>query len=222
MKMPIRMNRAAGAAIALSLGLALSACNTAGTEFNRSLDSVKQPVVEQQTYALDVAATSGGLPVPEQRRLADWFESMNLGYGDRIGIDDAMASAAVHSDVAKIAGRYGLLVGDGAPVTQGYVDPGKVRVVVTRSHAYVPGCPDWSEHVAEYGNNSTAPGFGCAINGNLAAMVADPQQLLHGAAGTGDTVIMSSTKAIETYREAKPTGASGLPQVSSQSAGGSN
>ena len=220
--MPIRMNRTAGAAIALSLGLALSACNTTGTvpELNRSLDSVRQPVVDQQTYALDLAATSGGLPVSEQRRLGDWFESMNLRYGDRIGIDDAMASAGVRGDVAKIAGRYGLLIGDGAPVTQGFVDPGKVRVVVTRSRAYVPGCPDWSEHVAEYGNNTTAPGFGCAINGNLAAMIADPQQLLHGAAGTGDTVIMSSTKAIQTYREAKPTGAEGLPEVSSQSAGG--
>ena len=220
--MPIRMNRTAGAAIALSLGLVLSACTTNGTvpELNRSLDSVRQPVVDQQTYALDLAATSSGLPVSEQRRLADWFESMNLRYGDRIGIDDAMASAGVRGDVAKIAGRYGLLIGDGAPVTQGFIDPGKVRVVVTRSRAYVPGCPDWSEHVAEYGNNTTAPGFGCAINGNLAAMIADPQQLLHGAAGTGDTVIMSSTKAIQTYRETKPTGAEGLPEVSSQSAGG--
>ena len=220
--MPIRMNRAAGAAIALSFGLALSACNTTGTgaEINRSLDSARQPVVEQQTFALDLAATPGGVPVSEQRRLADWFDSMDLGYGDRIGIDDAMASAAVHGDVAKVAGRDGLLVSDGAPVTQGNIDPGKVRVVVTRSHAYVPGCPDWSERIVEHGNNSTSPGFGCAINGNLAAMIADPQQLLHGAAGTGDTVIMSSTKAIETYREAKPTGANGLPAVSSQSAGG--
>jgi pilus assembly protein CpaD len=220
--MPIRMNRAAGAAIALSLGLALSACNTVGTgaEINRSLDSVKQPVVDQQTYSLDLAATSSGLPVAEQRRLADWFDSMDVGYGDHIAVDDASASVGVRGDVAKIAGRYGLLLGDGAPITQGYVDPGKVRVVITRSRAYVPGCPDWSEHVAEYGNNATAAGFGCSINGNLAAMIADPQQLLHGAAGSGDTVIMSSTKAIETYREAKPTGAGGLPQVSSQSAGG--
>jgi pilus assembly protein CpaD len=222
--MPIRMNRAAGAAIALSLGLALSACNTAGagSAINRSLDSVKQPVVEQQSYALDLEATSGGLPISEQRRLADWFESMNVRYGDRIGIDDATASGGVRGDVAKIAGRYGLLVADGAPVTQGYVDPGKVRVVVTRSRAFVPGCPDWSEHVTEHGNNSTSPNYGCSVNGNLAAMIADPQQLLHGAAGTGDTVIMSSTKAIESYREAKPTGAAGLPQVSTQSGGGSN
>jgi pilus assembly protein CpaD len=218
--MPIRMNRAACSAIALSLGLALTACNAAGPTLNRGLESVKQPVVERQNYALDLAADSGGLPIGEQRRLADWFDSMNVGYGDHIGIDDAIASAAVRDDIAKIAGRYGLLVGDGAPVTQGYVDPGKVRVVISRSRAYVPGCPDWSDKYTETLNNGTAPGYGCAVNGNLAAMVADPEHLLHGAAGTGDTVIMSSTKAIETYREAKPTGASGLPAVSSQSAGG--
>jgi pilus assembly protein CpaD len=218
MTMPIRMNRAAGAAIALSLGLALSACagNGAGTAINTSLDSVKQPVVERQTFALDLASTSGGLPVAEQRRLADWFDSMGLAYGDRVAIDDAVVNLAVRDDVARIAGRYGLLVSDGAPVTQGYVDPGKVRVVVTRSHAYVPGCPDWSVHVADYGTNATAPGFGCSVNGNLAAMIADPEQLLHGAEATGDTVIMSSTKAIETYRAAQPTGAGGLKQVSSE------
>jgi len=221
MKMPIRMNRAAGAAIALSLGLALSACNTTGEVApNRSLDSIKQPVVERQTYALDLAATSAGLPVSEQRRLAGWFDTMNLAYGDRIGIDDATASGAVRDDVARVAGRYGLLVSDGAPVTQGYIDPGKVRVVVSRSHAYVPGCPDWTEHVTDYGVNVTTQGYGCSVNGNLAAMIADPEQLLHGAAGTGNTVIMSSTKAIETYRAAKPSGAAGLPTVSSQSAGG--
>lgn len=217
MKMPIRSNRAATAAIALSLGLALSACNATGAAQNRSLESVKQPVVESQNFALDLTAGSNGLPVPEQRRLADWFASMNVGYGDRIGIDDAMASAPVRGDVAKIAGRYGLLVSDGAPVTQGYVDPGKVRVVITRSHAYVPGCPDWSDKFSETLGNATTSGYGCAINGNLAAMVADPQHLLHGATGTGETVIMSSTKAIATYREAKPTGANGLPQVSTES-----
>jgi pilus assembly protein CpaD len=216
MTMPIRMNRAASSAIALSLGLVLSACNAAGPTLNRGLESVKQPVIESRNYALDLTATSGGLPIGEQRRLLDWFDSMNLGYGDRIGIDDAMASIAVRDDVAKIAGRFGLLVSDGAPVTEGFVDPGKVRVVVSRSRAYVPGCPDWSDKFTETLNNGTAPGYGCSINGNLAAMIADPQQLLHGADGKGDTVIMSSTKAIQTYRKQEPTGSGGLKAVSSE------
>jgi pilus assembly protein CpaD len=216
--MALSSKRAATAALAFSLGLALSACNsTAGT--NRSLDSVKQPVVERSTYALDLPASFDGLSVPEQVRLADWFDTMNLRYGDRIGIDDAGASPAIREDVATIAGRYGLLVSDGAPVTEGYINPGSVRVVVTRSRAHVPGCPDWSDNHAEYSQNATSPGFGCAVNGNLAAMVADPEHLLRGAAGSGETVVMSSTKAINTYRNQPSTGAGGLPSVSSTEGG---
>ena len=216
--MPIRNHTAIAAAIVLSLGL--TACGD--TPNNRSLYSVKQPVVERNNFTIDLAAGAGGLAVPEQQRLNDWFDSMNLRYGDRVAIDSAVDNAAVREDVAALAGRHGILLSEGAPVTNGYVDPGMVRVVVTRSRAYVPGCPDWSDRFNVNESNSTADGYGCAINGNLAAMVADPQHLLHGAETTGETVVMSSTKAIQTYRAAEPTGKAGLPEVSSQSAGGGN
>jgi len=216
--MPIRSNSAVAAAIALSLGLGLAGCGD--TPNNTSLYSTKQPVIERNNYTLDLAAGAGGLTVPEQQRLAEWFATMNLRYGDRVAVDGATGSDAVRADIAAIAGRHGLLLAEGAPVTNGFVEPGMVRVVVTRSRAYVPGCPDWSDQFATHLDNGTADGFGCAINGNVAAMVADPQHLLHGAEGTGETVVMSSTKAIETYRAAVPTGKAGLPEVSSQSAGG--
>ena len=58
--------------------------------------------------------------------------------------------------------------------------------------------------------NATSPGYGCAVNGNMAAMVASPEDLISGQAGTGETVVMSSTKAIDTYREQAPTGTQGL------------
>jgi pilus assembly protein CpaD len=214
--MTIRMKRPLAAAIALSLGLSLAAC---GGSDNRGLDSVKQPVVDRQNFTLDLSTGGGGLSIPEQRRLVDWFDTVDLKYGDRISIDDPLDSGATREAVAAIAGRYGLLISDGAPVTQGFVDPGTARVVVTRSHASVPGCPDWSGQLGGTLNNSNAANFGCAVNSNLAAMVADPEHLLHGATGTGETVVMSSTKAIDTYRDAKPTGAGGLTATSSQSAG---
>jgi len=216
--MPIRSKPAVAAALALSLGFGLSACGD--TPNNRSLYSVKQPVVERNNYTLDVATGAGGLTLPEQQRLAEWFDAMNLRYGDRIAIDGTVDNDAVREDVAAIAGRYGLLLSEGAPITNGYVDPGTVRVVVTRTRAQVPGCPDWSDKFASNLDNSTSDDYGCAVNSNLAAMVADPEHLLHGAQGTGETVVMSSTKAIRTYREQEPTGKGGLPEVSSQSGGG--
>jgi pilus assembly protein CpaD len=216
--MPIRSKSVGAAALALSLGLMVSACGDHPN--NRSLYSVKQPVVERKNYTIDLAGGAGGVTVPEQQRLNEWFEAMNLRYGDRVAIDGSV-SDAVREDVGAVASRYGILLTEGAPVTDGYVDPGMVRVVVTRSRAHVPGCPDWSDQYNSNLGNYTTDDYGCSVNGNLAAMVADPQHLLHGAEGSGETVVMSSTKAIQTYREQAPTGKDGLSEVSSQSGGGS-
>jgi pilus assembly protein CpaD len=214
-KMPLRRNSAA--ALALSLGLALSACNP--PPVNSSLYSTKQPVVQRSNFTLDLATGPAGLPVAEQSRLSDWFESLGLKYGDRIALDGAAGNDAAREDIAAIASRRGLLLADGAPVTSGFVQPGSVRVVVTRTTASVPGCPDWGDRFASNLENATSDGFGCAVNSNFAAMIADPEHLLQGAEGTGETVVMSSTKAIESYREQNTTGSQGLPQVSTQSGG---
>jgi pilus assembly protein CpaD len=205
--------KALASAVTVSLALALSGCG--GMAGNRSLESVRQPVVERTNFVLDLNAGPGGLSLPEQRRLAGWFEAMKLRYGDRITIDDPMKSGSNRAAVEAVAGRFGLLVGDQAPVTAGLVNAGTVRVIVTRSSAHVPGCPDWSAKSDTNFANATSPGFGCSTNGNLAAMIADPEHLLQGASGTGTTTVMSSTKAIEAYREAKPTGEGGLKQQSS-------
>ncbi|WP_271077072.1 CpaD family pilus assembly protein [Aurantiacibacter sp. MUD61] len=214
-----RNKRFAATAVALSLGVGLSACGTLNEgPQNMSLYSVNQPVVERQNYTFDLASGGSGLSVPEQARLADWFETLDLGYGDRIALDDPTASPAVLEDVAAVASRFGLLVSADAPVTNGYVNPGNVRVVVTRSMASVPGCPIWRDQYGIEQGNQTSAGFGCAVNSNIAAMVANPEHLLDGESGTGDTVIMRSNRAIDAYREAAPSGAGGtsLPQVSSE------
>lgn len=201
-------------ALALALGMTLAGCNTPGALDNRSLYSVKQPVVERTSYTLDLATGYDGLSIPEQQRLAGWFDAMNLRYGDRISIEDPAASGATREAVARIAARHGLLLSDGAPVTQGFLQPGAARVVITRSTASVPGCPDWGKRSDMNYANATSPGYGCAINGNLAAMVANPEDLLTGQTGPGETVIMSSTKAIETYREKANTGSGDLKAAS--------
>jgi len=207
--------RAAPAALALSLGLALSGCG--GMASNPSLESVHQPIVKRTNYTLDLTTGPGGLSVPEQRRLAGWFEAMDLRYGDRISIDDPMTSGATRAAVEAVAAGYGLLVGEEAPVTPGAVNAGTARVILTRSTATVPGCPDWSAKSDANLRNATSTNYGCATNANFASMVADPEHLLRGARGTGETVVMSSSKAIDAYREAKPTGGEGLKQTSSQS-----
>ncbi|MCB2086761.1 MAG: CpaD family pilus assembly protein [Sphingomonadaceae bacterium] len=216
--MPIAKNRKLAVALTVSLGLALGACG--GMPSNPSLNSVKQPVVERTNYTFDVQSSGGGLSIPEQQRLAAWFEAMELGYGDRLAIEDPMMSPATRESIAKLAARHGILVSEGAPVTAGYIQPGSARVVLTRSTATVPGCPDWSATSDMNYGNGTSPGYGCATNGNLAAMVANPEDLIRGQDGTGQTVVSTGTKAIDSYRDQAPTGEKGLKQTSSNSGGG--
>jgi pilus assembly protein CpaD len=195
-------------AVLVSLAFTLAGCG--GIATNRRLDSIHQPVVERLNYTLDVVTGPGGLSYPEQRRIAGWFEAMDLRYGDRITIDDPMRSSATLAAVAALADRYGLLVSGQAPVTAGYVNAGNARVIVTRTKATVAGCPDWSAKSDSNPMSATSTNYGCATNANFASMVANPEHLLKGERGGSDTLIMSSNKAIGSYREAKPTGEKGL------------
>ncbi|MEE4206178.1 MAG: CpaD family pilus assembly protein [Erythrobacter sp.] len=208
---------APGMALALSLGLVLGGC---AMPTNQTLYSVKQPVVERTNFTLDVNTTSAGLPISEQQRLNGWFEAMDLGYGDRVSIENPSANPAVANAINDLAGRYGLIVSETAPTTEGMLSPGQARVVITRSEATVPGCPDWSKASDSNFFNATSPNFGCATNTNIAAMVADPQDLLEGKEGDSETVIQTSNKAIGALRDAPPTGAQGLLNAGAGGGGG--
>lgn len=203
------IKRQVAGALALTALLSVSACSGPAWD-NTSLNSVRQPVVERTSYTLDVATTYDGLSIPEQQRLSGWFDAMDLRYGDRVSVEDPVAGGATRASVAAIAGRHGILLADGAPVTAGYLQPGTARVVITRSTASVPNCPNWERKSDANYANATSPGYGCAVNGNLAAMVANPEDLITGQTGTGETVIMSSTKAIDTYRKKANTGSGEL------------
>ena len=186
-----------------------------GDEPTRGLESVNVPVVTRSDYMFDAAAPDGSLPSSEQARLDAWFGGLNLGYGDAIYVDGAYADAA-RSDVARVAGRYGLLLSRGAPVVQGTVAPGSVRVVVSRTRASVPGCPNWSMPSQPNFANHSMSNFGCAVNGNMAAMIADPNDLVWGRDGSGIGNADTASRAIRSYRNAKPTGEGGLLDISTK------
>ncbi|MFM6854263.1 MAG: CpaD family pilus assembly protein [Sphingopyxis sp.] len=196
----------------LAIGLSLSGCiGGGGATSNRSLNSVHQPVVRQSNYVFDADASSGLLPPAEVRRVSDWLDAMNVGYGDRIAIDDGGAynSRPAQDAVAMLLARKGMLLADHAPITGGAIAPGRIRIVITRATATVPGCPNWDTRSNTNFASSTTSNYGCATNANLAAMVADANDLVHGQGRSGNDVLTAS-KAIEAYRAAPPTGAEGL------------
>jgi pilus assembly protein CpaD len=180
----------------------------------RGLAALNEPVVSRSDYVFDAAAPGGSLAATEAARLDGWFRGLELGYGDVVSVDGVDAPSA-RADVARVAGRYGLLVAGGAPVTEGVIAPGTVRVVVTRTRASVPGCPNWSRKTVPNYSNELMSNYGCAVNANLAAMVANPGDLVSGRdAATNDATV--SNKAIEMYRTRKPVGQDGLEKTSSK------
>jgi pilus assembly protein CpaD len=183
---------------------------------NHSLDSENQPVVQKFEFVLDLAGGPEGVSGPELARLDAWFHSLGLGYGDRISVDGPYGAGRARADVGRVAAAYGLLLGDGAPVTPGAVRPDAIRVVVSRSVASVPDCPKWRN---SEGPSATSANYGCATNSNLAAMIADPNDLVLGQAGPPAGDPTTAAKAIKLYRDTPPTGSKGLVAATTSTAG---
>ena len=199
---------------------AVAACgHTAADQPSRGLAAVNEPVVSRADYVFDAAAPDGSLAPADAVRLDAWFRGLELGYGDTIYVDGPYTDMA-RNDVARIAGQYGMLVSTGAPVTQGVVQPGQVRVVVSRTRANVHGCPNWSDPASPNYQNRTMSNYGCGVNANLAAMVANPTDLVYGRESNGVGDAMTGAKAINSYRSARPTGEGGLKDIDTKKQGG--
>lgn len=176
---------------------------------NRGMEPAIQPVVQRTDFVFDATPDGyNGLSAAERRRMIEWFDAIGLAYGDRVSIADQglYARSGVSNAVAGIVGRYGLLLADSAPITAGDVPPGAARIVVSRSTASVPGCPNWRGQYEADIQGGLSFGYGCSVNGNLAAMIANPEDLVRGATTSSDLRTVTSNRAIKAYREAAPTG----------------
>ncbi|WP_010164619.1 CpaD family pilus assembly lipoprotein [Sphingomonas sp. PAMC 26617] len=235
--------RALAAALLPALLPALLLTGCAGTK-NRGLESVHQPVVSRSSYALDVTTTPDGLAPGERQRLASWMASLRLGYGDTVAIEDPGSYGpggygdtvaiedpgsygpggygdTVRDVVAAETARYGLMVTGDTPLTTSPVQPGTARIVISRMTATVPGCPDFSRVRSPEFESNTSSNQGCAINSNIAAMVASPADLVRGQTGHAITDQATAGRAIDLYRKAAPTGGGGTIIKAESSGGGS-
>jgi pilus assembly protein CpaD len=207
------------------VGLGLSACMsnprgpiTAGN--NPSLYSVHQPVVQRTDFVLDLDASGDNLSPGEQARLLGWFRSIELRYGDQLFVEEPRdyPSPGARNGISNVVGQYGLFLRDGAPVTQGVVQPGTIRVIATRFTADVPSCPNWSVR-DELAHSNTSSNYGCAVNSNLAAMVANANDLVLGQQGSLTGSSTTAGRAVGVYRQRQPTGQQPLQSPSTRSGG---
>ena len=143
----------------------------------------------------------------QARAFDEYLTAIRIAYGDRISIDDPVAVGAAErrAAIAGVVARHGLLVEETAPVSSTRLAPGVTRIVITRSRASIPDCPDWSRPSNPELAASTMSNFGCATRSNLAEMVADPNDLVSGKAyegADGHTI----NKATDAFRRRQPTG----------------
>lgn len=210
-------------ALLIAAGLAGCASGPSGpvtAANNPSLYSVHQPVVHRRDYVVDLDASGDRLSASERARLAAWFESIELRYGDRLYVEEPRdyPSPGARAAVESLVAEYGMLLQTGAPITAGATAPGTVRVIAARAIASVPGCPNWTESQVT-SSVVTSPNYGCATNANLAAMIADPNDLVLGQQGSGRDSASVANRAVRVHRDRQPTGAQPLQSPSGPAGG---
>lgn len=207
-------------ALLIATGLAGCASGPSGpvtASNNPSMYSVHQPVVQRTDFVLDLDASGDSLSDSERARLAAWLDTIELRYGDRLFVEEARnyPSPRARMGVAGLVAEYGMFLQPGAaPVVAGSTAPGTIRVIASRATASVPGCPDWAEKASPTVTTST--NYGCATNANLAAMIADPNDLVLGQQGNNSGSAGTANRAVRVYRDRTPTGTGTLQSPSTR------
>jgi len=154
--------------------------------------------------------------------LADYRAHGNGSLG--ISVPNGPASRAAITYMAERAAATGISR-DKILVSSRDAANGDTRVDVTyiAYTAHTAACGDWSENESFTMDNTTPKRFGCSVQQNIAAMVADPRDLLGpGAMGPVDTerraAVMDHYRKGEVTQAAKHSAEAG----SEQSAGASN
>ena len=151
--------------------------------------SARHPIqVGEGEAMLDIAAPRGsrGLSGTQWNRLYGYLSNYHeRGTGGLVirtpsGSSNQAAAKRAYNDVRHAMRRSGISPRN-VRVEPYYAngDPSApVRLSYMEFRAQGPDCPDWSENVSRNPANLPMPNMGCATQKNLAAMIADPQDLL--------------------------------------------
>lgn len=173
-------------------------------------------VVSDQAEQLDVEAPSGAVSLaPRQRSDVYHFigDFKSAGNGRLLvsapsGSKNEIAAMNLLGEIRAIVRRSG--VSPHAVAYHPYQATGRrnapIQITYRRYHAEGPECGDWSTNLAEDPQNLPYPNLGCATQANLAAVIANPRDLLEPRALTPRS---SSRRDVvwSKYVNGEPTGA---------------
>jgi pilus assembly protein CpaD len=160
----------------------LSACATKNNGFrdNAGLDSIHKATVTLQESSHPVRFLNGKLSANEEASLAAFISANGLRYADRLTLRTSEPNMAVgyRSAMNTVLGRFGLSVGN-IETTLG-MPASEVALIVSRPTVTLPDCSIHSGPNGLNGNNENMSNYGCAVRSNLAAMAANPADLVSG------------------------------------------
>jgi pilus assembly protein CpaD len=129
--------------------------------------------------------------------------------GDRVQIASGGGPNALTAQRAEVVAAQLHRLAPTAELAAGIadIDENAIGVSIGRYLAAAPNCPDWTDADPQGFDNAPSSNFGCATQSDLAAMVANPEDLLRGkAAGPADGDFVA--RSVERYRSGelfKPT-----------------
>lgn len=180
---------------------------SADPEFNHPIS------VTPDMRSLRVSYVGDGLSVDETQK----FDSFVAGYQER-GNGSISISAPAGPGAAEAIRFFGeRLAHLGVPRSRILVGThdvaggdSRVEIGYVAYVARTAPCGDWSKDLSESASNLPGPDFGCATQHNIAAMVADPRDLL-GPRDQGPADATRRTTVIGKYEKGEATGAAKSP-----------
>ncbi len=172
----------------LLLLVGLTGC---GVYLDAELDDVYTPPMHYQRHPITVVKDTArielvphgnGLTAVERNEVARFAQSALINASHSIGLKHPRSARATADEVASILMEQG--VPPARIVATAYDRRGPVVLTFTRNMAVMSPCGDWNESLSRSGENEPFPNFGCAHQQNIAAIVANPNDLVMPRAET--------------------------------------
>lgn len=172
------------ALLGVSLGT-LAACSQSPATMEVATQEHRRIEAQEITRYLEIAGVATGYLTPDDRRKVEQFAGAfkDEGYGAIVVTAPEGLPRGRLAVVEVAALLEGVGVRSDKVVQSGYDAAGDVSaplVLAYKSYeAHVPGCSKVNEHDwANMKTNTTVPSFGCAVNENIAMMLANPGDVL--------------------------------------------
>ena len=174
---------------------AVTACGHSPESINVANGDYREIQVKEQTHYLELSNVEVGyLDSADKKRVAEFASIFaNDGYGpiSLSAPEGSRAAIGVVTSIRSILSQAGVLpaniaVGNYIPNAN---EEAPLVMAFKTYEAHVPGCSEINEHDwTKLGSNSSMPSFGCAVNENIAMMIAKPGDLLgERKLGPGDS-----------------------------------